>query len=31
LTNHLLDGTVLIRVAAGTLPEKQQAGFHDAK
>jgi len=31
LTNHLVDGVVLIPGAAGTLPELQQAGFHCAK
>jgi hypothetical protein len=31
LTNHLVDGAVLIPGAAGTLPELQQAGFHYAK
>jgi hypothetical protein len=30
LTNHLVDGTVLIPGAAGTLPELQQVGFHYA-
>src|SRR5271169_5663568 len=30
LTNHLVDGAVLIPCAAGTLPELQQAGFHYA-
>jgi hypothetical protein len=30
LTNHLVDGVVLIPGAAGTLPELQQAGFHYA-
>ena len=30
LTNHLLDGAVLIPGAAGTLPELQQAGFYYA-
>jgi hypothetical protein len=30
LTNHLVDGAVLIPGAAGTLPELQQAGFHYA-
>jgi len=30
LTNHLLDGAVLIPGAAGTLPELQQVGFHYA-
>jgi intracellular sulfur oxidation DsrE/DsrF family protein len=30
LTNHLLDGVVLIPGAVGTLPELQQAGFHYA-
>jgi hypothetical protein len=30
LTNHLIDGAVLIPGAAGTLPELQQAGFHYA-
>ena len=28
LTNHLVDGVVLIPGAVGTLPELQQAGFH---
>jgi hypothetical protein len=28
LTNHLMDGVVLIPGAAGTLPELQQVGFH---
>src|ERR1700716_599920 len=28
LTNHLVDGAVLIPGAVGTLPELQQAGFH---
>jgi hypothetical protein len=31
LTNHLVDGAVLIPGAAGTLPELQQAGFDYAK
>ena len=31
LTNHLVDGVVLIPGAAGTLPELQQVGFHYAK
>jgi hypothetical protein len=31
LTNHLVDGAILIPGAAGTLPELQQAGFHYAK
>jgi hypothetical protein len=31
LTNHLVDGAVLIPGASGTLPELQQAGFHYAK
>lgn len=31
LTNHLVDGAVLIPGAVGTLPELQQAGFHYAK
>ena len=31
LTNHLVDGAVLIPGAAGTLPELQQIGFHYAK
>jgi hypothetical protein len=31
LTNHLVDGAVLILGAAGTLPELQQVGFHYAK
>jgi intracellular sulfur oxidation DsrE/DsrF family protein len=30
LTNHLVDGVVLIPGAGGTLPELQQAGFHYA-
>jgi hypothetical protein len=30
LTNHLVEGVVLIPGAAGTLPELQQAGFHYA-
>jgi hypothetical protein len=30
LSNHLLDGAILIPGAAGTLPELQQAGFHYA-
>jgi hypothetical protein len=30
LTNHLVDGVVLIPGAVGTLPELQQAGFHYA-
>jgi hypothetical protein len=30
LTNHLVDGAVLIPGAAATLPELQQAGFHYA-
>jgi intracellular sulfur oxidation DsrE/DsrF family protein len=30
LTNHLVDGVVLIPGASGTLPELQQAGFHYA-
>jgi hypothetical protein len=30
LTNHLVDGAVLIPGAAGTLPELQQAGYHYA-
>jgi hypothetical protein len=30
LTNHLVEGAVLIPGAAGTLPELQQAGFHYA-
>jgi intracellular sulfur oxidation DsrE/DsrF family protein len=30
LTNHLVQGVVLIPGAAGTLPELQQAGFHYA-
>jgi intracellular sulfur oxidation DsrE/DsrF family protein len=30
LTNHLVDGVILIPGAAGTLPELQQAGFHYA-
>jgi hypothetical protein len=30
LTNHLVDGAVLILGAAGTLPELQQAGFYYA-
>jgi intracellular sulfur oxidation DsrE/DsrF family protein len=31
LTNHVVDGAVLIPGAVGTLPELQQAGFHYAK
>jgi hypothetical protein len=31
LTNHLVDGAVLIPGAAGTLPEQQQVGFHYAR
>ena len=31
LTNHLVDGVVLIPGAVGTLPELQQVGFHYAK
>jgi hypothetical protein len=31
LTNHLVNGAVLIPGATGTLPELQQAGFHYAK
>jgi hypothetical protein len=31
LTNHLVDGVVLILGAAGTLPELRQVGFHYAK
>jgi hypothetical protein len=31
LTNHLVDGAILIPGASGTLPELQQAGFHYAK
>ena len=31
LTNHLVDGAVLIPGAAGTLPELQRAGFHYEK
>jgi hypothetical protein len=31
LTNHLLDGAVLIPGAAGTLPELQRVGFHYAR
>ena len=31
LTNHLVDGAVLIPGAAGTLPELQRVGFHYAK
>jgi hypothetical protein len=31
LTNHLVDGAVLIPGATGTLPELQQVGFHYAK
>jgi hypothetical protein len=31
LTDHLVDGAVLIPGAAGTLPELQQVGFHYAK
>jgi intracellular sulfur oxidation DsrE/DsrF family protein len=30
LTNHLVDGVVLIPGAVGTLPELQQVGFHYA-
>jgi hypothetical protein len=30
LTNHLVDGAVLIPGASGTPPELQQAGFHYA-
>jgi hypothetical protein len=30
LTEHLVDGAVLISGAAGTLPEQQQVGFHYA-
>jgi hypothetical protein len=30
LTNHLVDGVILIPGAAGTLPELQQVGFHYA-
>jgi intracellular sulfur oxidation DsrE/DsrF family protein len=30
LTNHLVDGVVLIPGATGTLPELQQVGFHYA-
>jgi hypothetical protein len=30
LTNHLVDGPVLIPGAVGTLPELQQVGFHYA-
>jgi intracellular sulfur oxidation DsrE/DsrF family protein len=30
LTNHLVDGVVLIPSATGTLPELQQVGFHYA-
>jgi intracellular sulfur oxidation DsrE/DsrF family protein len=30
LTNHLIDGVVLIPGASGTLPELQQVGFHYA-
>ena len=30
LSNHLVDGAILIPGAAGTLPELQQAGFHYA-
>jgi hypothetical protein len=30
LTNHLIDGALLIPGAAGTLPELQQVGFHYA-
>jgi hypothetical protein len=31
LTNHPVDGTVLIPGAAGALPELQQVGFHYAR
>jgi hypothetical protein len=31
LTNHLVDGAVLIPGAAGTLPELQRVGFHYAR
>jgi hypothetical protein len=31
LTNHLLEGAVLIPGAAGTLPELQRVGFHYAR
>jgi intracellular sulfur oxidation DsrE/DsrF family protein len=31
LTNHLVDGVVLIPGAVGTLPELQQVGFHYAR
>jgi hypothetical protein len=31
LTNHLVDGAVLIPGATGTLAELQQVGFHYAK
>jgi hypothetical protein len=31
LSNHLVDGAILIPGASGTLPELQQAGFHYAK
>jgi len=31
LTNHLVDGAVLIPGATGTLPELQQVGFHYAR
>jgi hypothetical protein len=31
LTNHLVDGAVLIPGATGTLPELQQVGFHYVK
>jgi hypothetical protein len=31
LTNHLVDGAILIPGASGTLPELQQVGFHYAK
>jgi hypothetical protein len=30
LTNHLVDGAILIPSATGTLPELQQVGFHYA-
>ncbi len=30
LTNHLIDGVVLIPSATGTLPDLQQLGFYDA-
>jgi hypothetical protein len=31
LTNHLVDGVVLIPGAVGTLPELQRVGFYYAK